>query len=340
MTHAPVHGGDLRLAMAEAQALGSDPGTVDDWLDLSTGINPEGYPLDPPDPAGWQHLPDPVAYAELLSAATQYYFSPNEEAIIAAPGTAALIAALPHLFQRRAVSIVSPTYGDHARAWRRAGCTVTPVNTLKDASPALITVLTNPNNPDGVTLNSYTLEKFLTRMGRRDGFLIVDEAFGDVSKMGSAVDFVSEHNVLVLKSFGKFFGLAGVRLGFAIGKPQLVTALSEQLGPWSVSTPAIEAGIKALNDQGWQATTRARLERDSGRLNRILDAAGLLRVGWTHLFTLVDCETAQDLYDILIRNRIYVRRFDYRPTWLRLGLPGTDAGFNRLERALAEWRKL
>lgn len=329
------HGGDL----ADAAGAGSgELASMDDWLDLSTGINPTSYPLQNLETGDWTRLPGRDALGSLLEAAQACYGAPGITNITAGSGSQALIQALPGILPTLPVTLVAPTYGGHAPAWEEAGFSVTEVKTLQDCDPAGITVLVNPNNPDGRIVTKDQLADFSQAATRAGGWLVVDEAFGDLDPSLSAVEFCADRNVVVLKSFGKFYGLAGIRLGFAISPASSALQLSRRLGPWAINGPALRVGAVALSDSRWQASQRKLLAAAASRLDGILINNGLSVTGGTSLFRLLTHDNAQDLYAHLLTHAIYVRRFPGRPSWLRLGLPDDEPGWARLETTLSEFR--
>ena len=127
----------------------------------------------------------------------------------------------------------------------------------------------------------------------------------------------------MLRSFGKTYGLAGLRLGFAVSNADICARLRSLLGPWAVSGPALEVGRAALSDDAWLETAKRRLAKDAARLDTLLTARGLAVVGGTPLFRLASHPSADRIADTLGRHGILVRAFDYEPTWLRFGLPGS-----------------
>ena len=322
------HGGNLSAAKA---IFGEDiPGG---WIDLSTGINPVPYPASALSPGALNRLPEPADEQALIAAARGYYGAAPNANVIAAPGTQALIQWLPYVRRIGRVDVVAPTYGEHAPRWADAGHTVRNINTLDDAD-ADVVVIVNPNNPDGRTAPRDALILAAERQAARGGLLVVDEAFADVAPKASLTG-TAMNGLVVLRSFGKFFGLAGLRLGFAIGDKAITEALADKLGPWAVSTPALDIGRAALNDTTWQMTTRARLIADAAKLDNLLRVAGLVLMGGTDLYRLVETEDADTLYHSLGQAGILIRTFPTHPRWARFGLPATDAQWDRLATALA-----
>jgi len=324
----PVHGGDLSGAAARFGRPAAG------WLDLSTGINPCPYPHTQTSLEAMARLPSSAALDGLLAAARAAYGFPPEAGLCVAPGTQAILQALPGISGPADVAVVSPTYGEHAHIWRRAGNRVSEIDSPDQAGDARIVVVVNPNNPDGRLTRPGRLDDLRAALVAKDGLLIVDEAFADVAPGISLASVTSRKGLLVLKSFGKFFGLAGLRLGFAAGHADLTDALAARLGPWAVSGPALEIGARALADADWIAATRAALARSRERLDSLLVSHGLHIVGGTDLYRLVRCDESGAVFRRLAEAGILVRDFPDRPGWLRFGLPGSDTDFDRLDRAL------
>lgn len=312
----PDHGGGVDAAAARWG------GTRADWIDLSTGINPLPYnlPVFPAD--AWTALPDRAAATALVSAARAFWRVPDGAAVLAAPGASALIARLPWVRNAGRVAIPGPTYNEHARAFAAGGWAA-----AQDGCDARVVV--HPNNPDGRIWTEGTASAGL----RDGGLLVIDESFCDVMPDRSLIALADRPGVVVLKSLGKFWGLAGLRLGFAIGDPALVDRLAQALGPWPVSGPALAAGTAALRDHGWARATRERLAADAARLDGLMAARGALAAGGTGLFRLYDVDDALAWQDRLARGRIWTRVFPYSTRWLRLGLPAPGQ-WNRLEATL------
>jgi cobalamin biosynthetic protein CobC len=307
------------------------------WLDLSTGINPHPWPIPATLPdMSWQRLPSRADQEALTTAARSVYSLPASVEIAAASGSQALIQWLPYLAGPGAVAVRGPTYGEHAAAWSNAGHEVIALAAL-DHLPdhARHAVIVNPNNPDGRLLDHATLAGVAALLRQRDGWLVIDEAFADLDPACSAVALCHDLPVIILRSFGKFYGLAGLRLGFAIGPPAMIERVAQALGPWPCSGPALTIGRAALLDQEWADRARETLKSQACRLDNVLGATGFSIVGGTALFRLVRHGDARAIHQALARQHIWCRRFEWAEDLLRFGLPGEDAAFGRLAAALA-----
>jgi cobalamin biosynthetic protein CobC len=325
------HGGSL------AEARRQFPGAPEPFIDLSTGINPVAYPVPALPPDCFTRLPEPDALAGLQAAAAAAYGVAGAEMVVAAPGTQILIDLLPRLWGLRSVAVLEPTYGEHAPAWERAGCAVQRVTDFAALAAADGAVLCNPNNPDGRRIGAAALLGLADRQAARGGLLLVDEAFADLEAPGiSVADALPHPALVVLRSFGKTYGLAGLRLGFALAAPERAAAIRAALGPWAVSGPALVVGTSALRDAAWLAETTGRLARAAERLDALLEAGGLRVIGGTRLFRLAEAEDAAAVFARLGRAGIFVRRFAAQPTWLRFGLPGDAVAWGRLRDALLD----
>lgn len=325
------HGGDL------AEAVARHGGTREQWLDLSTGINPRPWSIANFDDGLWQRLPSHSDELALQEAARAAYAVPEQVALVAAPGTQALIQWLPHLAPAGAIAIVGPTYAEHQQAWRNASREVVTIASLDELPDDVRHVLiVNPNNPDGRIASHDALAAAAQKLTARGGWLVIDEAFADVDPAISAASLAEQWPVVILRSFGKFYGLAGVRLGFALAPAAIADRLALALGPWSCSGPALAIGAAALRDQTWAEQTRARLRVEAAALDQVLIDAGLALVGGTSLYRLVRSPQALELHAALARQRIWCRCFDWSAELLRFGLPADQAGLARLAAALAE----
>lgn len=307
------HGGGLDAALARFGGVRAD------WLDLSTGINPRPYPLGALSASSWSALPDREATRTLERAARTFWRVPEGAVVLAAPGASSLIARLPGLRPPGRVHIPGPTYNEHAASFAAHGWAVR--DTAEDPQAR---VIVHPDNPTGRFHGAGDLCAALT---------VIDESFCDVAPERSLVAEAARPGVIVLKSFGKFWGLAGLRLGFAIGPGDLIDGLSGMLGPWPVSGPALEMGARALSDSEWARETRIRLNEDAARLDALLRRAGADIVGGCSLFRLARVDRAAAWYRRLAEQRILVRVFPWAEDLIRLGLPD-GAGWARLEAAL------
>jgi cobalamin biosynthetic protein CobC len=324
-----AHGGNLSRARAlfpQARA---------PWIDLSTGISPYSYPHSPIPGNVFARLPEPALAQELKAIAAHAYGALSSAHVAAAPGTQILLPIIAGLLARPGkAAVLSPTYAEHARAARLAGFEVLETDDLEQLAAADLAVVVNPNNPTGRVVPKSDLLALAALMRKKGGLLVVDEAFMDVSEAQSIADSVEEGGLIVLRSFGKFYGMAGLRLGFALAHPSLVSRLEDRLGPWAVSGPALHVASEALADFDWRRDTQARLKADAARLDALLAAAGFSVFGGTLLFRMVRSDRAQPLFQHLGESGILTRVFAERPEDLRLGLPAPD-DWPRLEEALA-----
>ncbi|NKK98787.1 threonine-phosphate decarboxylase [Rhizobium leguminosarum bv. viciae] len=338
---APIaHGGGITAAAA---AFG---GRQEDWLDLSTGINP--CPVALPDiPArAWHRLPDRHLFDEARRAARDYYGS-GEILPLPVPGTQSVIQLLPRLVDPSGriavtdnrVAVISPTYGEYARAFASAGFAVDAVGDIAAIGGGhRLAIVVNPNNPDGLIWPIETLIALHDRMKAADGILVVDEAFGDTDPAPSLTSRAPQlSNLVIFRSFGKFFGLAGLRLGFAIARDDILARFDDWLGPWAVSGPALSIAGSLLRSD--VSPIRGCIDERCAGLHTVLKGAGLQISGGTALFTLVADARAGDIYTHLCRHHILVRKFDYAPDWLRFGLTPDPAADRRLGEALQRFER-
>jgi len=322
------HGGNLRDA---AQRYGRD-----DWIDLSTGINPHGYPAPAPSAAAWHRLPEPDP--ALLAAACTYYRAPQ---LLPVAGTQAAIQALPRLRAPSRVAVSSPSYAEHAHHWGLHGHTrrQVPYAELEAAiDDSDVVVVVNPNNPTGETILPERLLDWAARLGARGGWLVVDEAFGDATTSLSIASHAAEPGLIVLRSVGKFFGLAGLRLGFVAAHERVLADLADLLGPWAVSGPAQEVALTALRDTRWQQDTRIGLKQSGYRMSRLLMEHGIASAG-TPLFRWWPEARPEAFHEHMAARGIWCRLFRDAARGIRVGLPAGEHDWRRLEQALHEWSK-
>jgi len=314
------HGGNLDEACAR---YGGAPA---DWLDLSTGINPVAYPVGTPDPAAWTRLPGRDGFAALEAAARAGFGVPEEASLVAGSGASALIRLMPRLGRGGTVAIPGPTYNEHRAAFRDAGWQAID----RPGPNTAAAVIVNPNNPDG---RRWTVDELLL-LAEAVPLVVVDESFIDLTPEQSLVPHAGRDGLVVLRSFGKFWGLGGLRLGFAVTGPRMGAMLASMLGPWAVSGPALEIGARALADADWAGAARGRITADAERLAALGRAAGWQVVGGAGLFTTFETSDAAAAQERLAEARIWSRVFPYSRLWLRLGLPGDEPGWARLAAAL------
>jgi cobalamin biosynthesis protein CobC len=325
------HGGDLTAARTQF------PNAPEPFIDLSTGINPFSYPCGEIPAHALTRLPEPADVAWLAAIAAKTYGAPSPEHLVPAPGMQILLPMVAALVASTRAAVLTPTYAEHARAAALAGHKVQEVCDVAELAQYQLAVVVNPNNPDGRILGKSELLEVAKTLRARGGLLIVDEAFMDVGPREESLagEAANKSNLVVLRSFGKFFGLPGVRLGFALTAPERAARLAALLGPWALSAPALAIGQVALADEQWAQAMRERLRHAASRLDALLIAAGLEVVGGTSLFRLARAPAAADVFDRLGRAGIFVRRFAEWPNWLRFGLPGDEEAWSRLATALA-----
>nr|WP_070958717.1 threonine-phosphate decarboxylase CobD [Hyphomonas sp. Mor2] len=329
MRHDWEHGGAIDRMQAQF------PNAPLPWIDLSTGINPwpyrgPGYGADI-----YDQLPTQRAYLECRDAMANAIQAPPESLILA-PGSEAIIRALPHHVSLKRVAILNPTYGDHEQAWSRAGCDVIEVTdplALADEVDAVI--VCNPNNPDGKQFAREALLSARARLNAHGGWLIIDEAYCDLYPELSLAAHGGQDGLIILRSFGKFYGLPGLRLGAALAPEDLCRRLTEQFGAWPVSSAALHIGTKAYRDQAWQTHTRTELRLAREMLDQVFRSNGLEILGGTDLFGFIRVEDATALWRRLAESGLYVRRFDALPHALRIGLPADEIQLVRVNEALS-----
>jgi len=317
------HGGNLDLAQ---QRFG---GRAEDWIDLSTGINRLPYPVGEISAHHWQALPSRSEIEALHQAAQHAYRT--RAPVVAMGGAQAAIQLLPQLAPNGLARILAPTYNEYAPVLSAAGWQVEEVRELEALAGANLAIVVNPNNPDGRRHDPKDLLALLPRVGH----LVIDESFVDAVPELSLASESGVPGLLILRSFGKFFGLAGLRLGFAIGHADDIAKLAAASGPWPVSGAAIAIGCRALRDEAWAKATSARLARDCVRLDAMVQSQGWRLVGGARLFRLYDTPDALAAQEKLARGQIWSRIFVQNPTWLRLGLPGAESEWTRVAEMLA-----
>ena len=324
------HGGRLRKAAREYGIAEAD------WLDLSSGLAP--WPFAVPDIPlrAWARLPETDDGLE--QAACDYYGAAQ---VLPVAGSQMAIQLLPRLRRIGKVGVLSPCYAEHAEAWRRSGYIVREVleqevDFFLDSLDVLVVV--NPNNPTGLSLDPSRLLDWHAKLAQRGGWLVVDEAFMDNTPNLSLAPFADQVGLIVLRSFGKFFGLAGVRLGFVLAERRLLKLLAEQVGPWAVSGPTRVVGQACLLDTEGHTRQRLRTEVASERLARLLAQQGFAPHGGCALFQWLITERAEAMHEFMARRGILLRLFTHNSS-LRFGLPADEADWARLAQAFEAYAK-
>ena len=324
-----VHGGRLDDAVAQFG------GAKDKWLDLSTGINPNSWKVPELSNDIWARLPDDALYAACDAAARTAYGVSDQAHISIASGSQMHIQTVPYLFKPQAVAIVGFTYQEHGICWKRAGHEVYVTDGLSSAeTTARIVIVVNPNNPDGRIFDREDLISLARRLAAKGGLLVVDEAFADVAPRASVADQAGRDGLLVLRSLGKFYGLGGVRLGFALSTEPVVQKIDERLGPWAVSGPALAVGAAALADAKWSKRALVKLSAIRETMEELLAKNDFEIVGGTGLFVLARRKDCSALVKFLASKQILVRAYPGKPEWLRFGMPPGKGGVTRLQKAL------
>lgn len=325
------HGGRLRVA---AEKFGVP---LDQWIDLSTGISPWLYPIPAIPDSAWHRLPEPDDALNTIAA--KYY---DNTRLVATAGSQPAIQALPSLFPRSQVAIIGPTYNEHIAAWR----TTHDVKVVDGLSGALATdasiiLLCNPNNPTATHYKRAELLEAAKQLQARDGWLLVDEAYGDAYPEHSVTSVAGTSrapHLITLRSLGKFFGLAGARVGFVFADTRLLDRLAEKLGPWAISGPSRWVAQQALADTVWQANQITHIKDAGVRLKLLINQiiAPETPVKSTGLFSTFHLAEAHDLFEHLARRGILVRLF-HEESLIRIGI-AADHEWKRLELALKDWQ--
>ena len=323
-----LHGGKVEAARALFPEVRSE------WIDLSTGISPWAYPHERIDEGAFTRLPDAESIAELEHAAARSFGVEGSACVIATPGSDLALRLLGPMYSGRRVAVVRPGYSGHVLAWGDAPFTTIDADDLESAARDRdVIVLANPNNPDGRVFSRERLLAVRAELASRSGTLIVDEAFADVVPEQSVCTAPRE-GLIVFRSFGKFFGLAGLRLGFVIAAPPEQRLFRQALGDWPICGPAVAIGTAAYRDVEWQTMQRARVRSAALRLDALLTQAGFAIAGGTALFRLARCVDANAAFVHLASRGILTRPFSSDPTLLRFGLPADESHWARLTKAL------
>ena len=328
------HGGRLGVARSLF------PDVPQPWIDLSTGINPRSYPAPRATQRSRNRLPEPTELSRLEALAAEAFGVADPARVVATAGTECALRLLPQLVNLEAAVIVGPTYGSHADAWTRAGALTQTIHLDEvsvHAERAVCMTIVNPNNPDGRIVERSRLLALHDSLVQYGGMLIVDEAFADVApevSVAAAAGTMAASKLIVLRSFGKFFGLAGLRLGFIVAAAPLAATIRGLIGEWPVSSDALAAGLAAYANVRWMDRERALLQKSARRLDDLLTRSGFELAGGTSLFRLARTDDARERFTRLLAAGILVRPFDFAPDLLRFGLPRGREQWRRLSEAL------
>lgn len=314
------HGGDIDRAIALHGA--------GDWIDLSTGINRRPWPVPALEPSDWTALPTQAAH-EALTEVAAAWIGCEPAQVLPVAGASVAIQLLPKILPTGTAAVLEPSYNEHAASLRAAGWAVRGAEGPDQMSGADLAVIVNPNNPDG---REWSPDRLRHLAGQVD-WLIVDESFAD-PRPDLTLTRDLPVNTLVLRSFGKFWGLAGLRLGFVIARPDLLARCAACLPPWSISGPALRIGARAMADRAWADDAIVYHAEAGLRLDHLASRAGWRPLGGTHLFRLYDSLDARAAQDLLARHHVWSRRFPYSDRWLRLGIPGNRHEWDRITRIL------
>ncbi len=321
------HGGNLQLA-SEKYGIQRD-----EWIDLSTGLNPNSYPVGKIPSQVFYQLP--YEQPALCENAAEYYGNVNAMAV---NGSQLAIQMLPKCLPRFELLAPQLGYQEHVLHWIKAGVGVhyygaddltTAIHdidrALKSNSQRHLLII-NPNNPTGLKFSIEQVSKWASTLAQ-DCYVIVDEAFMDVTPECSVLPLLT-HNMIVLRSFGKFFGLAGIRVGFVFANSTIREALHQHTGLWSVNGPAQHIAVQALGDKGWQET--ARIE--------IIENAKFSQILFTSLFEKINpkktshemlfssywlsYEQGLSIVEYFAKNGILIRKFfiDEKHCLIRVGI--------------------
>ena len=304
------HGGDIDNAIKKYG------GNKDDWIDLSTGINPNHYPYKLINIRELQNLPYKNDIDNLNKLAKKYF--QTTACVRAVSGAQGGINILPFLLPNKTVSILSPTYNEYQNVFSNSLKKIINVKNLSELKKSQIAIICNPNNPDGKLYSNDNLLK----ISKSVEYLIIDESFIDQYPRKSLSHKLDDQtNILILRSFGKFFGLAGIRLGFLISNKEIDKKIQFLIGNWPISNVAINVASKALIDHVWIMNTISFLKEGSYFLDCLASEINWKVVGGTNLYRLYETPNAHDAQNKLANFKIWSRRFSYSKKWIRLGIP-------------------
>lgn len=319
------HGGNLE------KAIKLKGGERSEWIDISTGISPFSAPIPELSLDDWQRLPEPSLLSELAHIAQRYYGAAQN--CVVTSGSQFVINHLPDLLEGD-VGIVEPTYGEYAAAFARQNRDFKSIKSVDDIGDVRSIILANPNNPTGRVFSQKELSDLAAKLSARGGHLVVDEAFCDVSDQASMLSGSATDNLIVLRSFGKFFGLAGARIGFVFAQDETLDRIEQLQGPWAVSGPSLAVARHVLTSNAIHQDLLKKITNRHIEMLSVLTDTGVEIIGGTKLFTLIRHENASALHEHLLGCQILSRKFDYHSKWLRVGLTRNQEEDDRLKAAI------
>lgn len=331
-----AHGGNLRQV---AKKYGYP---IEQWLDLSTGINPSGFKPAPLSDACWQRLPENDD--GLIEAALNYYGQSN---FVLTPGSQWMIQNLPAIKETLVgpeqidigpVLLPKQGYQEHRLAWQESGFDIEYYEaqpTISQLNHCSVCVVIQPNNPTGQCYDQSQLNDWLAILKDNEAWLVVDEAFVDCTPDKSMLDRSGEEGLIVLRSIGKFFGLAGIRIGCIFAWTALLEKVNAAMGPWAISHPSREVAIQAFHNINWQRYAIEKCHDQSKKLRDVLIKYFQIKPTGTALFQTVYLDRSEEIFEHLCQHKILVRLLDCQ-TGLRFGLPpDRPECWQKLEQALA-----
>lgn len=308
------HGGNID------KAISIYGGKVNDWIDLSTGINPDCYPIPKFSNTDWRNLPT-LTEIEKLESLIKSEFN-TFSSVMLTPGSQIAISLLPTLLKKQIVGIIEPTYSDYFESFENAGFKVCSCSNIQELLKSKIAIIVNPNNPDG---KNYDIKDLLL-LSEKVNLLIVDESFIEASNTSSIISYIKQktNNIIVIKSFGKLYGLAGLRLGFVFSGEGFISKFKKIFSFWPVSKVSIKIASRAIKDKKWMINTQIKLKKKTIILDEIMKSINFKLIGGTNLFRLYSTPNSISSHRFLAKKFIWSRIFSYSRKWLRLGIPSDE----------------
>ena len=317
------HGGNLD------KAISFYGGKESEWIDLSTGINPNSYPIPKLSISDWRSLPTKTEIKDLESIIKSKQKISSE--IIMVPGAQMAINFLPFLLKGEGteVRILTPTYNEYNYCFTNTGFKVNSCQKFNQLFNSDIAIIVNPNNPDG---KIYEINE-LFELSKSVKILIVDESFIDSVECDSIVNQLNEDvsNIIVIRSFGKFFGLAGLRLGYVFSGKEIIRKFKRFFGPWQISKMSVKIATIAFSDDVWIKKTKNNLNEKANAIDNLMKKINWKITGGTNLFRLYSTSNSDLAQKLLAEKFIWSRKFSYSKKWIRLGIPN-ERDFKKLKK--------